>query len=57
MLHIGGLYVAGKMSDTPTYKCGKEKTFHPNMTDAEAMRLPKCPVCFEEAESRKEGWL
>jgi len=51
-------------TSNPTYACGETVEHNPNLTDAQAMALNKCPNCFPFKEASKlnnkvskEGWL
>jgi len=51
-------------SSNPKYACGAPVEHNPNLTDAQAMALGKCPNCFSFKEGSKlnnkvskEGWI
>ncbi len=52
LLHIGSKEYDYK---NPSYACGEPITHNPNMTDADAMALRKCPKCFPNGFTAKVG--
>tara|TARA_R110001632_G_scaffold65776_3_gene155617 strand:+ start:5143 stop:5325 length:183 start_codon:yes stop_codon:yes gene_type:complete len=55
-LHRSALYYNYKK---PAYYCGAPVEHLPNLTDAQACALDKCPDCFESKviPNAQEGWL